>query len=334
MTLPVDILPTACHAGRVLTSVAVPLLDGVSPFELGVLCEVFGIDRSTEGLPRFDFRVCAERPGEPIPTKTGYDVVARHGLDACADADLVAVPAALPHETYPEALLDVLRDAAERGAWVMSVCSGAYVLGEAGLLDGRRCTTHWMYAADLARRFPLAEVDPDVLFVEDGRLLTSAGTAAGIDLALHLVRRELGSAVATGIARRMVVPPQREGGQRQYVEAPMPAVECDTLESLLSWAVEHLDEDLTVESMAAHAHLSPRTLARRFRAETGATPYDWLVGQRVLLARRLLEDTDLPVEHVAQRCGFGAAAVLRHHFTRRLGTSPAAYRRAFAQRGA
>jgi AraC family transcriptional regulator, transcriptional activator FtrA len=315
----------------VLRSVAVPLLDGVSPFELGVLCEVFGIDRSEHGLPRLDFLVCAERPGEPLRSKAGFSITADHPMDVLADVDLVAVPAAPPSAAYPPALLQGLRDAVDRGAWVMSVCSGAFALAAAGVLDGRRCTTHWMYTDALAEAVPTATVEPDVLFVEDGTVLTSAGTAAGVDASLHLVRRELGSAVAAAIARRMVVPPQRDGGQRQYVEAPVPKCEADTLEPVLTWALERLDDDLDVERLARKALLSERTFARRFRAETGTTPHQWVTGQRVLLARRLLEETDLSVEEVARRSGLGTAAMLRHHFTRVVGANPVSYRRTFRQ---
>ncbi len=204
------------------------------------------------------------------------------------------------------------------------------MLGEAGLLDGRRCTTHWQYAPMLQERFPAAIVEPNSLYVEDGRILTSAGTAAGIDLCLHLVRTVHGSEVATKLARRMVVPPHRDGGQAQYVEAPLPrAPDVPTLEPLLAWLVENLDQTVDVETLARRAHMAPRTFARRFRAETGTTPHDWVTGQRILLARRLLEETDLGVDSVAQRSGFGDAAMLRHHFSRRVGATPHAYRSTF-----
>ena len=314
-----------------LKKVVCLVLPGTAPFEFGVVCEVFGIDRSAQGLPRPDFLVCAERPGEPLRTKAGFSVVADHPLDVLDGADLLAVPAALPATTYPPALLQALRDAVDRGAWVMSVCSGAFALAAAGVLDGRRCTTHWMYTDALAEAVPTATVEPDVLFVEDGTVLTSAGTAAGVDASLHLVRREWGSEVAAAIARRMVVPPQRDGGQRQYVETPVPRCEADTLEPVLAWAMERLDDDLDVERLARQALLSERTFARRFRAETGTTPHQWVTGQRVLLARRLLEETDLSVEEVAHRSGLGTAAMLRHHFTRLVGATPVTYRRTFRQ---
>lgn len=212
---------------------------------------------------------------------------------------------------------------------MLSVCTGAFVLGEAGLLDGRRCTTHWRYAAELAARFPRAEVDPDVLYVDADPVITSAGSAAGLDACLHLIRKELGAQVASTVARRMVVPPHRDGGQAQFVKTPMPELSADTLAPLLDWAGEHLEEPLSVPDLAARVHMSPRTFARRFRAETGTTPHQWLTHQRVLLAERLLEETPLPVEAVARRTGFGNAATLRHHFSRARSTTPQAYRQSF-----
>ena len=314
-----------------LTSVAVPLLDAVAPFELGVLCEVFGVDRSAQGVPRLDFWVCSATPHRPLTTISGFTVTAPHPFAVMDQADLIAVPASACRSGYSPHLLAALRRACARGAWVLSVCSGAFVLAAAGLLDGRRCTTHWMYADELARLVPSAQVDPDVLFVVDGNVITSAGTAAGIDACLHLVRIELGSATASAIARRMVVPPQRDGGQRQYIEAPIPHVPARTLQPVLAWAVEHLAEDLSVERLAAEAVLSPRSFARRFNEETGTTPLKWVVAQRVLLARRLLEETELSVDEVAVRSGFGTAAGLRHHFAPVVGSSPSSYRRTFSQ---
>jgi transcriptional regulator GlxA family with amidase domain len=264
-----------------------------------------------------------------VTTSGGFDLVPHHDLSRLASADFVAVPA-LPHDRRaPDAVLEALRAAADRGARVGSVCSGAFVLGDAGLLDGRRCTTHWRHAEELASRYPLADVDGDVLYVEDGPVITSAGTASGIDACLHVVRAEFGAKVAGAIARRMVVQPHRDGGQAQYVETPVATSPAQSLQPLLEWLLGHLDEEHTVETLAARALLSPRTFARRFKDETGTTPYAWLSARRVELAQRLLEETDEPVEHVAAAAGFGGAAAMRHHFAQARSTTPLAYRRAF-----
>ena len=216
-----------------LTTVALVVPHRPTLFELGLVHEVFGVDRSEDGVPRFDFRACSERPGEPIELPDGMTMTTPHGLGGAENADLIVAPAFDRAHPVTEAVLDTFRRAHARGAWVVSVCSGAFLLGSAGLLDGRACTTHWCHTEELQRRFPEADVDPDVLFVEDDRVITSAGTAAGIDACLHLVRRELGATVATRIARRMVVPPQREGGQRQYIDLPVPHCEADSLTPLL-----------------------------------------------------------------------------------------------------
>lgn len=314
-----------------LSDIVVVVHNQVEPFELAVLCEVFGTDRSDDGLPRYDFAVVAAQPG-PVRTTIGFTIDVPHDLSRLDRADLIAVapPGDNDSESPPE-LLEALRRAVDRGARVVSVCTGAFVLGAAGLLDGRPCTTHWRHADELQRRFPLAQVDPDVLFVDDGAVLTSAGSAAAIDLGLYIVRQANGAAVANAIARRMVVPPQRDGGQRQYVETPMPSTEADTLEPLLTWMLGNLGSDMSVEDLAARVHLSTRTFARRFRAETGTTPHSWLTAQRVMLAQRLLEDSEHGVEAVADLAGFGSGAILRHHFLRRVGTTPQAYRRTFAR---
>jgi transcriptional regulator GlxA family with amidase domain len=322
-----NILPIGRMLPHMLRNIAVVVLPEVAVFELGVICELFGYDRTAEGLPGYDFAVCAAGGGT-VRTHAGFALAVEHDLSRVDDADLVVVvPYGLGTE-QPE-VLDALRRAHERGAWVMSVCSGAFALGAAGLLDGRRCTTHWLHADNLAARFPAAKVDPGVLYVQDGKLLTSAGTAAAIDAGLHLIRQEQGSAVATMIARRMVVPPHRDGGQAQFIETPVRAVRCETLQPVLTVVLESLDAPHSVETMADLAHLAPRTFARRFRDETGTTPHDWLTNQRLLLARRLLEDSDLGIDAIAVRAGFGSAQTLRHHFAQRLSTTPQAYRRTF-----
>ena len=272
-----------------LRNVAVVVLDGFTPFEMGVVCEVFGVDRTDDGLPAYDFAVVASQ----------------------------------------EPLLDTVRATVARGGRVLSVCTGAFVLGAAGLLDGRRCTTHWRHAKELSRRHPAAIVNPSVLYVDEDPVITSAGTAAGIDACLHLVRREQGTRVANGIARRMVVPPHRDGGQAQYVERPLAPVSCDTLAEVIGWMERHLDQQVTVRQLAARARMSPRTFARRFVQETGTTPLRWLTGQRILLAQEMLEETDETVDLIAQRAGFGSSTALRHHFRLWRQTTPHAYRHAF-----
>ena len=314
-----------------LRTIAVIAQEPVAMFELGVLCEVFGIDRTDDGVPAFDFRVCSTRPGEVLRTTSGLGVTATHPLDAARGCDLVAIPGGSVDGPYDPEVLDILRGTVEEGGRVLSVCSGAFQLAAAGLLDGRDCTTHWRYAARLAEERPRACVDLDVLYVEDGPVLTSAGTAAGIDACLHLVRTELGSEVATRIARRMVVPPHRSGGQRQFVETPVPSEPCEGLQDVMEWVAERLDEEHSIPTLARRAAMSERTFARRFTAEVGTTPHKWLTSQRVLRARHLLESTDLDVERIAHESGFATAAVLRHHFQREIGIPPVAYRRAFAK---
>jgi transcriptional regulator GlxA family with amidase domain len=323
---------TGIPAGARLRDVAVLVPDGVNPFELGVLCEVFGTDRSADGFPAYDFALARTTPGV-VRTGSGFDLVVEHGLERLESADLVAMPAFRTATTdagrLPDPMIEALQAAHARGALILSVCSGAFALGQAGLLDGRRCTTHWRYSAELARQYPLARIEPDVLYVGDDRVLTSAGTAAGIDLCLHLVRELQGTAVANALARRMVVPPHRDGGQAQYIDLPMPPTTDGSLSDLLAWMSEHLDAELTVDQLAVRALMSSRTFARRFRAETGTTPHRWLIDQRVLRAQELLESSDEPIDRVAQLSGFGNAATLRHHFGLVRGTTPQAFRRTF-----
>ncbi len=309
-------------------TVATVVAHGVSTFELAVACEVFGFDRSELGVPWYRFYVCAVGT-PPIRTETGFTIDTPFGLAELARADTIVVPA-LPTGEPPAALLDALRAAHRRRARIMSICTGAFVLAAAGLLDGRRATTHWSHAEEFSARFPKVKLDPAVLYVDEGDILTSAGTAAGIDLCLYVVRQDFGADIANAVARRMVVPPHRDGGQSQFVEQPLPDTEGgDLFAETLVWVQGHLDEPLTVEDLARRSAMSPRTYARRFRETTGTSPYRWMLRQRVLLAQRLLETTDLSVEVVATRCGMGAAANLREHFQRVVGTSPMAYRRAF-----
>ncbi len=312
-----------------LKNVVAVVLEEVHPFELGVACEIFGLDRSEQGLPVYEFALASVRPGE-LRTHSGFTVNVPHGVERLAEADLVIAAATGIRDSYPAELIEALRAVVDRGARVLSICSGSHLLGAAGLLDGRRATTHWRHTAGLAERFPLARVEPDVLYVDDDPVITSAGTAAGIDACLHLVRKLQGAEVAGGIARRMVVAPHRDGGQAQYVDRPLASEECDSLGEVLDWMRHELERDWTVDQLAARARMAPRTFARRFQQETGTTPHRWLTGQRVLYAQRLLEETREPVETVAARVGFGNAATLRHHFGLRLGTTPLAYRRAFA----
>lgn len=303
-------------------------LPGNHPFELSVACEVFGLPRPELGVEWYEFRVCS--PGDEPVDLGCFHLVTPWRLDALAGADTVVVPALSTDAQPSPELLDALRTAYERGARMVSYCSGAFVLAAAGVLDGHQATTHWMYAERLARQYPNVDVRPDVLYVDDGQVLTSAGTSAAIDVSLHMVRCDFGSEITNAVARRMVVPPHRDGGQAQYVEQPVPPADTTyTLGATLDWIVDHLDEPLTVEQMAAHAMMSTRTFMRRFRAVTGTTPLRWLLQQRIGHARRLLEDTDASVERVAQSCGFGSAANLRVHFQRALSTAPADYRRAF-----
>lgn len=309
-------------------TVATVVSRDVAMFEVAVACEVFGLQRPELADPWYRHVICAAAP-PPLRSPEGVELHTPYGLDEVAQADTVILPARYSPGEPPGALLDALRAAHDRGARIMSFCTGAFTIAAAGLLDGKRATTHWMHADELAQRYPLVKVDPRVLYIDEGDVLTSAGTAAGIDLCLHVVRLDHGAEVANGVARRMVVPPHRDGGQAQYVDLPMPDCEDEPLAELLGWMLAHLHEDLTVDALARRAATSSRTFARRFRAITGTTPHQWVLTQRILLAQRLLETTDEPVERVAARCGFASAAGLRQHFQRAVSASPLAYRRAF-----
>ncbi len=313
-------------------TVALVVFDRIAPFEMAVPCEVFGADRSDMGLPNYRFLVCAAEEGL-LRTDAEFGIVAPYGLDALYEAQTVVLPAWRDvEEVPPTKLLDALREVYERGTRIVSLCTGAFILAAAGLLDGRRVTTHWMHAGRLAERFPRVEVDPNVLYIDEGQVLTSAGTAAGIDLCLHLVRLDHGAEVANAFARRMVVPPHRDGGQAQYVRMPVAeSHEEEPLSGTLAWAGANLGEPLTVSGMAQHARMSERTFARRFREVTGTTPLRWVLRQRILAAQRRLESSEDPVERIAQDCGFGTGATLRLHFGREVGVSPTRYRNTFKQ---
>jgi transcriptional regulator GlxA family with amidase domain len=313
-----------------ITNVAVPIADGVAPFELGIACELFGLDRSDQGLPKYDFAL-ASVVDRPVCTTAGYTIGASRQVDRLAEADLIVVVAGTWVEKAPDpALVEQLHAAHRRGAHIMAICRGAFVLAAAGLLDGRRATTHWRWTAEMAARYPQIDLNPDVLYVDTGPISTSAGTAAGIDLGLHLLRRAHGVATAAEVARRMVVPPHRDGGQAQYLRRPMPTLaNDDPLQKSVSWAMQRLDQPIPLDDLARQVHLAPRTFARLFRDTTGTTPHKWLNCQRVVLAQELLETSKLTIDGIARRTGFGSTDALRQHFTKLVGTTPTNYRRTF-----
>ena len=308
-------------------------LDRVVALDLANPAHAFTSAYGPGGERLYEFTTCSSS-GAQVLGASGFSVVPEHDLSALETADTVVVPASERVVDPPEEAGEALRRAHRRGARVLSVCTGAFALAHAGLLDGRRATTHWAFADQLAARFPAVEVDASVLYVDEGDVMTSAGVSAGLDLALHVIRSDFGAAAGAAVARWMVAPPHREGGQAQFFERPAgggaPVPESHpSLEPTRRWALERLDEPLDVAGMARHAAVSPRTFARRFREETGTTPLQWLLSQRVLEARRLLEETNLPIDEIAWRSGFGTAASLRDHFRRATATSPSAYRRSF-----
>jgi transcriptional regulator GlxA family with amidase domain len=309
-----------------MTAVALAVTDGTPLFELAAACEVFGVDRGlADGW--YDFRVCG-----PDGAAVGGWLTAgiRLGLDALSGADTVIVPSCRDVDgPPPPALVDAVRAAAAAGARVASLCTGAFVLAEAGLLDGRRATTHWAHAALLRERYPAIRVDPDVLYVDEGDVLTSAGKAAGMDLCLHLVRRDHGTAVANALARTLVVPPHRPGGQAQFIPAAVAHGRDHVLAALLPWALTRIGQPLSVRELAREAGMSARNLARHFHAVTGMSPLRWLLTERVRRAQELLETSDLSVEQIASRTGMGTATTLRRHFSQHLGVPPETYRRTF-----
>jgi AraC family transcriptional activator FtrA len=303
-------------------------LEGVVAFDLTAPAQAFTLAAQADGTPLYEFSTCSVDGGE-VRTTTGFGLRPQAGLEALDGADTVVVPGYFAvFDPPPAAATGALAAAAARGVRTLSVCTGAFALAHAGLLDGRRATTHWRWAAELAKLFPRVDVDPDALYVDEGRVMTSAGLSAGIDLSLHVIRKDFGAAAGERVARHMVAAPHREGGQAQFAKRT-PAEVGGSLEATRRWVAERLEEPLDVAGMSRHAGVSPRTFARRFREESGTTPLQWLLSQRVLEARRLLEESDLPVEAVAWRCGFGNAASLRDHFRRATATTPTAYRRAF-----
>lgn len=311
--------------------VAVLAYQGMSGFETTIASEVFGLTWPELGTPWYEVRLCSPHPGEPLRISGGATLTTRYGLDALARADTVVVPSVsdVAAPATP-AVVSALRRAHRRGARLVSICSGAFALAEAGLLDGRPATTHWRYAEQLRQRYPLVRVEPDVLYVDDGDVLSSAGCAAGIDLCLHLVRRDFGSAAANAIARRLVVPPHRAGGQAQYIDSPVSAEpDDDRVAASMAWALTHLGEAITVDALAREAHMSTRSYLRHFARATGTSPVRWLIGQRVRASLELLETTERSVEQVAAAVGSDTAVTFRHHFTRTMHTSPSAYRKTF-----
>jgi AraC family transcriptional activator FtrA len=311
-------------------TVAVLAYEGMSMFETGIVTEVFGLPRPEFEVPWYQLTICAPHPG-PVPVVGGATLHAPAGLDTFAEAETVIVPGVpdVAGDCDPE-LIAALRRAHRRGARVMSICSGAFALAAAGLLDGRRAATHWRYADLLRRRYPRVEVDPNVLYIDDHDVLTSAGSAAGLDLCVHLVRKDFGPAIANAVARRLVIQPHRDGGQAQFIEAPVPVDPADNrVARSMAWALAHLGEPITVEALAREARTSPRTYLRHFARAAGTSPIRWLVARRVQASLALLADTDDPIEEIAAAVGFDTAVTYRHHFHRAMRTSPSAYRRSF-----
>ena len=306
------------------------LFEGMSAFELGCVTEVFALPRPELDVPWYDFLACAGT-AEPMRALGGFGLVAGHGMDEFTAADTLIVTAVPDvRGEVPAELVAALRTAHARGARIVSICSGAFALAEAGLLDGRRATTHWRYADVFRQRFPRVSLDPDVLYVDEGRVLTGAGSAAGLDLCLHLVRRDHGSAVANAVARRLVLPPHRDGGQAQFIEAAVGTTgRDDGVARSLEWALENLSQPISIADLARVANVSHRSYLRHFARATGTSPLRWLVNQRLAAARALLETGDASIEQVGAAVGFADPATFRHHFTRTVGTSPSAYRKTF-----
>jgi transcriptional regulator GlxA family with amidase domain len=310
-------------------TVAAVVDQGALTFDLAIPCEVFGLDRSDIASPWYEFLVVAAQERR-VRTQTGFTIEAPYELDALDRADTIVVPGWASPELEPSPkLVAALRRAHRRAARIVSICTGAFVLAAAGLLDGRRATTHWLHTDELSRRYPDVQVDPGVLYVVDGTIMTSAGTAAGIDLCLHIVSCDYGADVAAAVSRRLLMPLHRSGGQAQYVDTPLPQARADEMTELLAWATPRVSAGLSVDDLARHASVSRRTLTRRFRQTTGLAPGQWLQSERLRLARRLLETSDDPIERVAYNAGYDAPVTMRAHFARDLRTSPRAYRQTF-----
>jgi transcriptional regulator GlxA family with amidase domain len=317
-------------AAKPARHVAIVVFDGVELLEMAVANDVFGTSvTAADGKPLYRVSICAAAPA--VRAAAGFAMQVTNGLDVARAADTIIVPPTdSPDYEVPAAVLDVLRAASAEGKRILSLCTGAFVLAAAGLLDGHTATTHWTQCAELARRYPRVLVDPKPLYVDEGNLLTAAGSAASLDLCLHVVQRDHGAEVANQVARDLVVPLHRPGGQAQYIETPLPAVgEADLFSDTLGWLRAHLAEPVAVNELAHRATMSPRTFARHFVASTGTTPRQWILRERIRLAQRLLETTDLPVDAIARNSGFGTADNLRKHFARAVRTTPQAYRRAF-----
>ncbi|MBB3307931.1 MULTISPECIES: helix-turn-helix domain-containing protein [unclassified Enterobacter] len=313
--------------------VGIVVFDDIIPFHLSVPCAVFEKAAQDDGALCYQLLICATHPG-PLKTNSGFSILAEHGLDQLADVDVVVVPSWSDPDVLPPAeLLHALQQAAQRGAQVVGLCLGAFVLGAAGLLSQRRATTHWRWMADFERLYPDVAIDRDVLYIDEGQIVTSAGTAASIDCCLHLVREQCGVDVANSVARMLVVPPHRQGGQAQYIEQPVyHSAGNDRFMSALSWATENLQQALTLEQLADKALMSRRSFTRRFNQTTGGCFSTWLVNQRLALAQRFLEKTDQPVELIAEKAGFSSPLMLRRHFKKQLNTSPLQYRKTFRGR--
>jgi AraC family transcriptional activator FtrA len=318
---------------RNLRKVAALAYEGLGTFELGIVAEVFGLPRPELEVEWYDFAVFS-LDRRPLRATGGIRVEAPYGLRAVRGAGTIVIPGWRVDEAPPEPLLRALRTAHAEGARLVSICSGVFVLAATGLLDGKRATTHWKYADRLAARYPRIRVEPDRLYADEGSILTSAGSAAGIDLCLHIVRHDYGAEIANSVARRMVMPPHREGGQAQYAPEPVRAEGAAGLAPVLAWAQSHLERPLRVEELARRASMSSRTFARQFRQQTGTTPHQWLMHQRLLAAQRRLEKSSETIDRIAEAVGLQTAATLRLHFSRVLGTTPTAYRRRFSTCGA